>query len=134
MKKRLLDSDTLSYLIKGEVKPLRQLETYAQFFTQVTFSVVTYYELRRGLLYRDAYQQITQFEELAADSEIVPISIDVAQEAASLYAHLRASGQLLPDADLLIAATALDHDLVLVTNNTQHFERVPQLETENWTQ
>ncbi len=32
---------------------------------------------------------------------------------------------LIPDADLFIAATALHHDLTLVTRNLKHFERVP---------
>ena len=40
---------------------------------------------------------------------------------------LRRQGQLIPDLDLLIAATALAHDLTLVTRNRHHFERIPDL-------
>jgi len=47
-----------------------------------------------------------------------------------LAANLEAEGRPLADADLQIAATALRHDLVLVTGNVGHFERVPGLELE----
>jgi tRNA(fMet)-specific endonuclease VapC len=42
-------------------------------------------------------------------------------------ADLRRSGQLIADLDLLIAATALHHDLTLLTRNVRHFARIPGL-------
>ncbi len=49
-----------------------------------------------------------------------------------IKAELKQSGKLINDSDLFIAATALSHDLVLVTNNLRHFERVPFLRLEDW--
>jgi predicted nucleic acid-binding protein len=46
---------------------------------------------------------------------------------AEIRSHLRRQGQLIPDLDLLIAATALEHDLTLLTFNIRHFRRIPQL-------
>jgi predicted nucleic acid-binding protein len=43
-------------------------------------------------------------------------------------AALRQQGLLIPDMDLLIAATALEHDLTLVTRNQRHFVRLPGLQ------
>jgi tRNA(fMet)-specific endonuclease VapC len=45
----------------------------------------------------------------------------------SIRAHLEAAGRMLADADLQIAATALQHELELVTGNLRHFRRVPRL-------
>jgi predicted nucleic acid-binding protein len=45
-----------------------------------------------------------------------------------LRALLRLQGTLIPDLDLLIAATALQHDLVLLTRNRRHFDRIPGLQ------
>ncbi len=44
-----------------------------------------------------------------------------------MRAQLEAAGRPLADADLQIAATALVHDLKLVTGNVKHFKRVPKL-------
>ena len=63
---------------------------------------------------------------------IVMIDHPVLDKAAELYARLRASGQLIEDADLLIAAIALVHDMTLVTNNTAHFSRISGLQVEDW--
>lgn len=49
-----------------------------------------------------------------------------------IKAQLQKTGELLPDADLLIAATALDAGVTLVTGNTKHFSRIPGLSLENW--
>lgn len=46
---------------------------------------------------------------------------------ARIRGELRRQGLGIPDADLLIACTALAHDLTLVTRNFRHFERVPAL-------
>ena len=49
------------------------------------------------------------------------------EEGGELCARLEEAGQLLADADLQIAATAIYHDLELVTGNLRHFRRVEQL-------
>jgi tRNA(fMet)-specific endonuclease VapC len=48
-------------------------------------------------------------------------------------ADLRETNQVIGHNDVLIGATALEHDMVLVTNNTQHFSRIPGLSLDNWT-
>lgn len=57
---------------------------------------------------------------------------DVARAAATLRRHLRKQGQLLGDFDILIAATALHHEAPLVTENVEHFRRVPGLQVISW--
>lgn len=52
--------------------------------------------------------------------------------AADIYADLRRRGALIGDADILIASTALEHGLELVTNNTKHFANVSGLMLKNW--
>ncbi|MFN8592295.1 MAG: hypothetical protein U0031_12620 [Thermomicrobiales bacterium] len=54
---------------------------------------------------------------------LTPIMDDVANTRAAP----RSGGHLIPDMDLLIAATAIQHDLTLVTRNRRHFARAPRL-------
>ena len=53
-------------------------------------------------------------------------------QAAEIYGKLYRQGQLITDADILIAATALVHNLTLVTENVAHFQRIIELRLESW--
>ena len=98
----------------------------------VRLNAISYYETKRGLLVIGAARQLAAFERLWRVLGIVMINHAVLDKAAELYAELRASGQLIEDADLLIAAIALAHDMTLVTNNTAHFTRITDLHMEDW--
>lgn len=63
--------------------------------------------------------------------KILPI-IDVLDIYADEKARLRKNGFPVDDFDLLIGATAIANDLILVTNNEKHFKRISTLEIENW--
>jgi len=49
-----------------------------------------------------------------------------------LRAELERRGQIIGPYDLQIAAQAISNDLILVTNNTKEFERIPGLKLDNW--
>ncbi len=49
-----------------------------------------------------------------------------------ITAFLKKDGNLIEDADILMAAIAIVEDLVLITNNTSHFNRVKGLRIDNW--
>jgi tRNA(fMet)-specific endonuclease VapC len=98
----------------------------------VMLNAISYYETRRGLLFADAQVQLGAFEQLWRTLGIVMIDLAVLDKAAEIYAALRKAGQLIEDADLLIAAIAVVHDFTLVTNNTAHFSRIAGLHVEDW--
>jgi predicted nucleic acid-binding protein len=58
---------------------------------------------------------------------LLPVTDQIVERFARQRAALRRQGQLIPDIDLLIAATALEENLTLVTRNIRHFERIPEL-------
>ena len=60
------------------------------------------------------------------------ISKSVMMRFGIIKAELESRGTRLADADILIAATALENDMTLVTGNTKHFDRIPGLIIENW--
>jgi tRNA(fMet)-specific endonuclease VapC len=51
-----------------------------------------------------------------------------------LYADLRKKGQPIDDIDLLIAGTAMANGLVVITQNRKHFDRITELEVEDWSE
>ena len=98
----------------------------------VKLNAVSYYETKRGLLFVGAQTQLAIFERLWQAQGIVMLNQAALDKAATIYADLRAAGQLIEDADLLMAAIALVNDLVLVTHNTAHLSRVADLQLEDW--
>jgi predicted nucleic acid-binding protein len=70
----------------------------------------------------------TAWEEFLAPFQILGIDRAAAWEYGRAYRYLEANGLLIGGNDLWIAATALAHELPVVTRNAAHFGRVPGLE------
>ena len=129
----LLDTDTLSEVIKGRDPILMQKAgQYLTQFRRFTFSLITRYEILRGLKAKKANKQIAAFERRCQASEVLPLTDAIIVMAADIYADLKRQGQLISDADILIASTAMNYGFVLVTNNIGHFRRVSGLTLESW--
>ncbi len=58
---------------------------------------------------------------------VLAYDVEIARVYGALRAQLEEAGQTLADADLQIAATAVHHDLELVTGNVRHFRRINAL-------
>ena len=132
MQKVLLDSNMISYFLRGEPSVIAELEKYQEYFEKITFSILTYYEIVSGLKYRDSRKLLTIFEELASESEIVGFEQDTAKIASEIYCDLRHRGLLIPPIDIFIGATAIQHDLVIATANIKHFQIMKNLKYINW--
>jgi tRNA(fMet)-specific endonuclease VapC len=128
----LLDTDILSAIMRRNPQGTERARLYLQQHHQFTFSVITRYEVLRGLLAKEAVRQLAVFDQLCATSRVLPVIDTTIVQAASIYADLYRRGELISDADILIAATAIIHGLAVVTNDERHFRRVPNLRIENW--
>lgn len=129
----LLDSDTLSEIMKGrDQHVLACASEYLQEHRAFQLSIITRYEILRGLFAKGAVRQAATFLRQCRKSTIYPVTEEIADRAATIYAVLHRQGQLISDADILIAATALVRDLVLVTGNEDHFRRIVGLRFVNW--
>lgn len=71
--------------------------------------------------------EIARIREFLGTFAVLGLDDSTMEIFARVRAHLRRRGQMIPDFDLLIAATALQHDLTLLTRNIRHFSRVPDL-------
>lgn len=130
---KILDTSTLSEIMKRhDRRVLRHARRYLKKHGRFTFSLLTRYEVLRGLYAKGASRQIEEFELRCAASDILALTDPIVVRAARIYAQLRSEGRVIEDADILIAATALAHGLALVTENVRHFERIQGLEIESW--
>ncbi len=101
--------------------------------TECAVSMITVYELFCGVeKARDPAAERQKVQRFVA--AIVELSFDraAAEAAARIRADLERQGQLIGPYDLLIAGQAVANGLILVTNNTQEFQRVNGLTLEAW--
>lgn len=128
----LLDTNICIFLMRGRVELTER--TRRERIQDLFISELTLAELKYGVAKSDRpLANKAHLEEFLLGVSILPVreALDVfAFEKARLYR----SGQPLPDFDLLIGATAVHHNLTLVTNNTKHFQRIQGIQLEDWTQ
>lgn len=93
-------------------------------------------EVIRGYHAAGRQEQLTEFRRRLALAEVLPLVATTADLAGRIDADLGRMGLTIGRADPMIAATAIEHNLVLVTGNIQHFERVAALgyplRVDNW--
>ena len=131
----LLDTDLLSELLKQKnANVVQHAAGYLAQYGRFSLSALTRYEVRRGLLHKQATAQLGRFEVFCQQSLVLPITDAILDRAADLWVHASTIGQPKADADLIIAATALEHGFVLATGNTPHFAWVPGLTIVDWRQ
>lgn len=128
----LLDTDILSELFKGHNLVKSRAAEYISEHSRLTISHITKYEILKGLKAKKAQKQIDAFTKFCTSNIVLSISDDAIVKAADIYASLKEQGELISDGDILVAAIAITDNLVLITNNTNHFSRIKDLKLENW--
>jgi tRNA(fMet)-specific endonuclease VapC len=128
----LLDTDVLSAVMRQQPAAMSRARDYLSGHLHFTFSIITRYEVLRGLHAKNATVQLAAFDRLCRASVIVPLTDAIVVRAATIYADLYKRGALIGDADILIAATALEQGWTVVTNNETHYGRISGLQVANW--
>ena len=132
MSPSMLDTDILSEFLRGNEKVVKNVDEYLLEFGFVSLSIITYYEILNGLLYKDAKKQLKKFESFVTLNNVLLLTLKSTKLAANIQADLRKKGREIGHADTLIAGIAIANKLQLVTNNTDHFKRIKGLQLANW--
>lgn len=129
----LFDTDAISELLRPRpaiayVKWIMKVAREEQFTSAVVI----------GELYKGAYRSqdrerhLTNIEQRVLPAvTVLPYDISIAKIFGKIRAHLEEIGTILPDADIQIAATAIGHNLELITGNLRHFSRISDLKLNN---
>lgn len=123
--KYLLDTDMIINQLRGK-KELDPQLTQAS----LSISIITYGELLYGaeksLKKERAIELINEFI-LEFSIRIIYLNEEIMKLYARIKAELDTKGKRVDDFDLLIASSALSESIILVTENTKHFQRIPKL-------
>lgn len=137
MKVYALDANTISYLLRSEGN------VGANFQKEIIIAnnsyVVPYiaaYEVKRWLHDKPTKQMRLFYQKFDVFFKVVQkdaeMSGDVWDMASQIYINLKQAGQLIGDADILIAAYCIVNDYTLVTRNKRDFIRINNLKFVNW--
>lgn len=124
----LVDSNIVIAVFNDEPRGLEVFRRIAQH--PCSMSVITYMEIMEGIL-RFPPTPLTEqlFSEFLQDYDVLPVTQLVAHRCASIRTELRREGKRVRQRalDLLIAATAIEHNLTLVTRNQADYADIPGL-------
>jgi predicted nucleic acid-binding protein len=120
-----VDTDTCSAYIKGHSVVFNR---FLQYGGGLHISTITLGELLTWALRANAPpRRLQDVQDLLKLVLVLDITVDVARKFGELRAALLDAGTPAPELDLLNAATALVHNLTLVTHNTQDYANIPGL-------
>ena len=137
MDKVLRDTDTYSEVIKRRnAEVSANASDYLAEFECFTISTLSIFEMVWGL---ERVKRTAQLEKLVQDIvnlDILQVDTEISLLAGRIHGELVRMGQLVGTTDSMIAATAIHHNLTLVTGNLKHYERIQTLgyplRLENW--
>jgi predicted nucleic acid-binding protein len=127
-----LDSNIVSFYLKGNETVKRNLERKLDAKINVLVPPFAYYEVKRGLVAANATRQLCNFDDLLRRCPHGETNDAVFEAAVNIHADLKAKGRICDDMDILIAAFCQTYGLTLVTNNTRHFTNIPDLALADW--
>ncbi|MCA0362558.1 MAG: type II toxin-antitoxin system VapC family toxin [Bacteroidetes bacterium] len=130
MKRYLIDTNIAIFYMKGMYELNRKFDVISE--EQCFISEITLAELKFGVENSEKPEKNRKvLSDFLSGVQILPIFA-----ALDLYAkekaRLRKAGTRIDDFDLLIGVTSVVHNLVMVTNNTSHFQRIKDIVLEDW--
>lgn len=130
--KYMLDTNICIYIIKE--RPESVIKRFrSELKSEICISSITLAEMEYGAEKSQAFEKNqTAINHFIKPLTILPFDDSDAKEYGKIRAYLEKRGTPIGNMDMLIAAHARKEGLILVTNNTREFERVPDLKLENW--
>jgi tRNA(fMet)-specific endonuclease VapC len=127
MSRYLVDTDWIINALRGQRQANETLVALAP--EGLAVSYISYAELVQGAYYaEDSARAIHILEAFLEGKELLPLSLEIMQRFGILRGQLQQQGTPIGELDLFIGATALEHDLIVLTRNRRHFERIPGVE------
>ncbi|HEY9718013.1 MAG TPA: PIN domain-containing protein, partial [Trichormus sp.] len=102
--------------------------------SEIALSSITQMEILYGFALNDSARRRFEqsFTNICAVATVISFDQHCAETAAQIRVQLKLSGKQIGPWNLLIGATAVAHRCTLVTSNLSEFERLPEMQLENW--
>lgn len=129
--KYIVDTNICIYWLKGNKTIEKKILGIG--LDSIGTTIITLSELYYGAYKSTKVEaNLENLQKLETEIEILQTSSEVGKHFGNIKADLVKKGEIIEDADILIASIVIDNKAVLVTNNQRHFGRIEGLQTENW--
>ena len=129
----MLDTNICIFAIKHKPEAVIKAVT-SHSASDICISSITYAELMHGVEKSQArMKNLLALKFFLSSITILPFGMRASEEYGKIVADLQSKGTPIGPMDTLISAHARSENLILVTNNTREFQRVIDLELEDWT-
>ena len=129
----VLDTNIISFYLKGNKVVANNIVRALVNGDSILVAPIAYYEIKRGLMAVGSQKRLKEFDKFCELFGVGRLDNNILDIAASIYAEQRRKGRMIEDADIFIAAFCKYKSFSLVTNNTKHFEQIPDLVLFDWT-
>ena len=128
----LIDTDIIIYWLKGKYSQINEkIDTIDS--SSVFVSSITVAELYFGAYNSSKLiENLKLINEFLSEINIINFDSKSAEQFGKIKSELKKTGNLINDSDILIAATALSNNMILISNNEKHFQRIENIRLENW--
>ena len=128
----LIETDIIIYWLKGKYQQINEkierIEDDCIFISTTTVAELYFGAYNSSKL----VENLKSINELLVEINILNFDSKSGEQFGRIKSDLKKKGENLNDSDILIAATALSNNMILVTNNERHFQRIENLRLQNW--
>ena len=131
----MLDTNICSYIMRERPESvLTELQSRVMLRDKIIISAITYAELRFGAIGKKSSRKhnIIVDEFMARIDAVLAWDKGAVEATAQIKKYLSDQGTPIGNNDTMIAGHAVSEGCILVTNNRKEFDRVPDLEVEDW--
>ena len=129
MERYLLDTNVIVEMLRGNRKVIGQIERHGR--QNCFISEITIAELYYGAIRSENSKHLDDIEIIESLFQIVPLYPSFL-DYAKIRHHLTSTGLGIDTFDMLIGASAVQGNYVLITHNKKHFSRIPKLQLADW--
>jgi len=126
-----LDTDILIEYFRGNEAVKKRVENLDE-NDIIGLTWLSVYEFFKGIFVSGKFDEEKFLKGLVDSAMVMEETYESARIGGEIYFNLKREGNLINDADILIASIVKDYDAILVTNNEDHFKRIEGLRYENW--
>ena len=129
----ILDSTALIDLVRGKQEAIEKIAELTQEGIPVSTTLLSVFELFSGLVHAQKPQEeIERIRNILRAITKWPVTEASAERAGKIHGSLRNQGRTVEAVDCMIAAIALERNEPLLTDNTDHFSRIPGVDVEHY--